>query len=272
MPQTTQTLYAIGGGINWKSPRILDGFIERAGGTKARIVILPQASSEDDTGEFYRDHFRKLGVKNPLALEFRLRADADRPAYLSVLRKATGIFIGGGAQMRVTALAGGTQLECELLAAFQRGVIVGGTSAGAAVLSKVMIAYGRRGSTPRERSATLSPGLGFSDRIIFDQHFRERNRIGRLLYAVAMHPGLLGIGIDEDTAAIVEDDAFVTVAGPGGVTIVDGREMKDTNVGDVIGSRPIAVSGLKVHVLTAGCSFDIESGLANIPKVYLPDD
>jgi cyanophycinase len=267
-----QTLVAIGGAINWKAPKVLDEFILRAGGARARIVILPQASGEQDAGEFYRNAFRERGVKNPIALEFRQRAEADKPKYLEAVRKASGIFIGGGTQMRVTVLTGGTALEAELLAAYRRGAVVGGTSAGAAVLSKVMLAYGKGGATPRERIAQFSPGLGFTDKIIFDQHFRQRDRFGRLVYAISMHPGLLGLGVDENTAAIVEDDASVTVAGAGAVTIVDGREMSDTNVADIEGSRPVAISGLKIHVLTAGCSFDIPSRSALIPKIYLPDN
>jgi cyanophycinase len=136
-------------------------------------------------------------------------------------------------------------------------------------MSKVMLAYGKGGATPRERIAQFSPGLGFTDRIIFDQHFRQRDRLGRLAYAISMHPGSLGVGVDENTCAIVEDDRHITVCGRNAITIVDGKEMQSTNAAEMEGSRPVAVSGLKIHVLTEGCSFDMKTNKATIPFLQL---
>ena len=263
-------LMAIGGAVNFEEPVMFREFIRHAGGTQANIVILPQASSLADTGAEYLKKFQDLGVqRKPIVLDFRDRADADRPEHLEALRSATGVFITGGTQMRIPALIGGSTLEVELLAAYQRGAIVGGTSAGAAVLSKIMLAYGRSGATPRERIAQFTPGLGFTDKIIFDQHFRQRDRLGRLAYAVATHPGLLGVGVDENTAAIVEDDKCINVCGRNAVTIVDGKSLTATNVAEVTGSRPIAVSNLTVHIMTEGCTFDIPSRSASLPKIHL---
>jgi cyanophycinase len=231
-------------------------------------VVLPQASSLADTGTGYCETFQKLGVKKkPISLEFRDRSQADKKSNLNALRKATGIFIAGGTQMRLTSLMGGTVFEKELLAAYQRGAVIAGTSAGTAVQSKIMIAYGRGGATPRERIAQFSTGFGFTDRIIFDQHFRQRDRLGRLAYAISMHPGALGVGVDENTAAIVEDDRHIMVCGRNAITIVDGKNMKATNVAEVTHSQPIAVSGLIIHVLTPGCSFDMQSRTAVIPRI-----
>ena len=171
--------------------------------------------------------------------------------------------------MRLPAVIGGTPLEAAILDAYQRGVIIGGTSAGAAVMPKVMIAYGKRGATPREGMAQFAPGLGLTDRIVFDQHFRQRDRLGRLLYLIAAHPGLLGIGIDENTAAIVEDESFVTVSGAGAVTIVDGSGMESTNVAEIQKRGAVAVSNVRIHILTGGCSFDIGTRKAMIPGLQL---
>ena len=259
---------AIGGALNLEEPRIFEEFIQRAGGPDARIVVLPQASSLPETGQEYSQVFKKLGVKTtPVSLEFRERAQANRKQHLDRLRQATGIFFTGGTQMRLTSLLGGTKIEQELLAAYRRGVVIAGTSAGTAVQSKVMIAYGRGGPTPRERIAQFSTGFGFTDRIIFDQHFRQRDRLGRLAYAISMHPGALGVGVDENTAAIVEDDRYITVCGKNAITIVDGKNMKATNVAEITNSRPVAVSGLVIHVLTEGCSFDMETRTAVIPRI-----
>lgn len=264
------TLMAIGGAVDFEEPSIFREFIRRSGGAMARILVLPQASGLKGSGKEYVKAFHGLGVKTkPLALEFRERRLADRKQHLEAIRNATGIFLAGGTQMRITALVGGTDFEYELLAAFKRGAVVAGTSAGTAVMSKVMIAYGKSGATPREGLARFSPGLGFTDRIVFDQHFRQRDRLGRLAYAVAMHPGLLGVGVDENTCAIVEDDALITVCGNHAITIIDGKEMTATNAAEVEGARPVAVSGLKIHVLTSGCSFNMKDRTAKIPPLKL---
>ena len=262
------TLMAIGGAVESEESSIFLEFIKRAGAKEARIVVLPQASSLAETGKEYSQVFRKLGVKNkPVSLEFRDRAQADRKDHLKLLRQATGIFIAGGTQMRLTSLLGGTQFEEELLAAYRRGAVIAGTSAGTAVQSKLMIAYGRGGPTPREGIARFGAGFGFTDRIVFDQHFRQRDRLGRLVYAISMHPGTLGVGVDENTAAIVDEDRYITVCGRNAITIVDGKRMKATNVPEITNSRPVAVSGLLIHVLTEGCSYDMKTRTAVIPRM-----
>ncbi|RPH56800.1 MAG: cyanophycinase [Chloroflexi bacterium] len=258
------TLMAIGGAMDKESPVVMREFIRRAGGAAARIVILPQASAQADTGEYYIARFKELGAGEAVALEFRQRGAMDTPEQIDQIRDATGIFLTGGAQMRIAALYGGTKLEAELLAAYRRGCLVGGTSAGAAILSKTMIAYGKGGPTPRERIAQFSPGLGFTDKFIFDQHFRQRDRLGRLIYAVAAYPGALGVGLDENTAAIVEDDVALTVCGAGGVTLVDGRQIGYTDVAEVENRGPVAVSNLKIHVLTHGSRY--QNGEVFIPE------
>lgn len=262
------TLMAIGGALDFEEPVIFQEFIKRAGGKEAEIVVLPQASSLPETGQEYSQILQNLGVKSkPVSLEFRDRSQTDRKRHLELLRQATGIFIAGGTQMRLTSLLGGTKFEEELLAAYRRGAVIAGTSAGTAVQSKLMLAYGRGGPTPREGIARFSTGFGFTDRIVFDQHFRQRDRLGRLVYAISMHPGALGVGVDENTAAIVEDDRQITVCGKNAITIVDGKNMKATNVAEITHSRPVAVSGLIIHVLTEGCSFDMKSRTALIPRL-----
>lgn len=267
-----KTLMAMGGALNKNNPVVLREFIRRAGGAQARIAILPQASALADTGDYYQNFFRELGAGEAAAIEFRQRNEADSPERLAVLQKATGIFIAGGNQMRLMPLISGSAFEIELQKAYLRGVIVGGTSAGAAILSRVMLAYGKSGPTPREGIAQFLPGLGFTEKILFDQHFRQRDRFGRLAYAVAASPGLLGVGIDEDTAAIVLDEDEITVAGSGSVTIVDGSQIHQTDVAEIEKKGPIAVSGLILHILNAGCTYVRSARKASIPmKVLLSE-
>jgi cyanophycinase len=263
------TLMPIGGNESHKRPAILQEFVHRAGGNRADIVIFPQPSVLADTGQEYASLFLKLGACSARSLEFRTRAEAFAENFLSAVQSASGIFISGGTQMRLPALIGGTPLEAAILDAYRHGVIVAGTSAGAAVMPKVMIAYGKGGPTPREGIAQFASGLGLTEKIVFDQHFRQKDRLGRLIYLIASNPSLLGVGIDENTAAIVEDESFITVTGASAVTIVDGSELEATNVAEVENSGAVAVSGIRIHVLTSGCSYDVKTRKADIPKLEL---
>lgn len=261
-----KTLMPMGGALDErKEPAVLMEFVRRAGGKGARILIFPQASQRRDTGREYVDMFKSFGAKEAVTLEFRERSLANAKEHIRLVRKASGIFFCGGTQMRISAFMGGTKLEGELLKAYQRGCIVGGTSAGASILSRTMVAYGKGGSSPRERILQMSPGLGFTDKFIFDQHFREHDRLGRLIYAVASHPGILGLGIDEDTAAIIENDSHVTVCGSGAVTIVDGRQISETDIAEIENSGAVAVSNLIVHVLTHDSVYNAKNGRASLP-------
>lgn len=265
-------LMPMGGALDEaKKPEVLMEFLRRAGGGEARILIFPQASERRDTGKEYVELFKSFGAGEAVSLEFRTRAEAGTPEQVDLIRSATGIFFSGGTQMRLSVTLGGSALEPELIAAYRRGCILGGTSAGASILSKTMIAYGKGGPSPRERIVQFSAGLGFTDKFVFDQHFRQRDRLGRLMYAVATHPGTFGVGIDEDTAVILEDDAQVTVAGSGSVTIVDGNEIVATDVAEVEERGAVAISNLRVHVLTKGCVFDGRTRLASLPLKPLLD-
>lgn len=267
------TLMPMGGALDEvKKPEVLMEFINRAGGKRARIVILPQASQRRDTGREYVELFKAFGAKEAITLEFRSRDLVDAKENFQIIRKATGIFFSGGTQMRIAAIIGATQMESELLRAYQNGCVVGGTSAGASILSATMVAYGRGGASPRERILQMSAGLGFTNKFIFDQHFRQRDRLGRLIYAVASHPGIVGVGIDEDTAAVIENDSKITVYGSGAVTIVDGKQITGTDIAEVENGGAVAVSNLVVHVLTRGSVYDGKTRHASIPlKTLLVD-
>ena len=264
------TLMPMGGALDErKDPAVLKEFLRRAGGKRAKILIFPQASARRDTGKEYVEMFKDFGAKEAVSLEFRTRAEAGTSEQVRQIRKASAIFFSGGTQMRISTVMAGTILETELLAAYCRGCVVGGTSAGASILSKTMVAYGRGGPSPREGMIHFSAGLGFTDKFTFDQHFRQRDRLGRLIYAVSTNPGVVGVGIDEDTAAIVEDDSRLTVCGSGAVTIVDGFQVTDTDVAEVENGRAAAVAGLRVHVLTHNSVYDGRSHTAALPRRQL---
>ncbi|MFY2763088.1 cyanophycinase [Arenimonas sp. MALMAid1274] len=241
------------------SPDILRRFVKLCGGLDADIVIIPTASKLRDTGPRYETLFRELGAGRAESMDFDTRRDADEPGRLARLEQATGIFFTGGNQLRLTTLLGGTGVARVIRSQNARGVHVAGTSAGAAVLSEHMIAFGEEGGSPRAGSVRLAPGLGLTNRFIIDQHFRQRDRFGRLTTALAFNPFAIGIGLDEDTAAFIGPDNELEVVGSGGVTVVDAHGLQFSSMDQAEEGDPVCVLGLAVHVLIAGATFNLHT-------------
>ena len=244
------------------SPQILRRFVELAGGDAADIVVIPTASLSPSTGTRYERLFAELGAHRVISLDFDTRRDAEEPGRLERLGKATGIFFTGGNQLRLSTLIGGTSVARAVRKMNAAGVTVAGTSAGAAFISEHMIAFGDEGSTPVAGSVRLAPGLGLTNRFIIDQHFRQRDRLGRLITALAYNPFAVGIGLDEDTAAFIGPDETIEVEGSGGVTIVDPSEVSHSSIGEVPEGQPVCVLGLRLHILVAGATFNLHTRLA----------
>ena len=238
---------------------ILRRFIEVSGGKSARIAIVPTASKLDDTGRRYEKLFRQLGADEAKSLPILTRADAAKQEWLDYIEKANGIFITGGNQLRLTTIIGGTPLAKAIRRANVRGVAVGGTSAGAAILSEHMIAYGDEGHTPHAGRVTLVPGFGLTNRIMIDQHFRQRDRLGRLLSALAYNPFAVGVGLDEDTAAFIDHAKKITVVGAGAITIVDASELSHSSIAETKEGKPVCMTNVRLHVLVDGGTFDLET-------------
>ncbi len=253
-------LMPIGGAEDKTRERhILGRFVELCGGPGACVAIIPTASiTPTETGARYADVFGRLGAAT-YVVDVQDRRQANDSAVAALLDGVTGIFMTGGEQMRLASHLGGTLLGQKVRACLQAGVTIAGTSAGASAMSQHMIAFGRSGSTPSQRMVQLAPGLGLTERVIIDQHFRQRDRIGRLMTAVAYNPAMLGMGIDEDTAVIVGPDQQCEVLGSGCVTIVDGSQMQYTDIHRARRHDRIAAMGMTVHVLTAGCLYNLET-------------
>jgi cyanophycinase len=244
---------------------ILRKFIEVAGGKSARIAIIPTASVLSETGSKYEALFDSLGARDATALPYAERADAQRADWMATLEKATGIFLTGGNQLRLSTILGGTDVARMIRRLNARGVHVGGTSAGAAILSEHMIAFGKEGSTPRAGAASLAPGFGLTNRVVVDQHFRQRDRLGRLLASLAYNPFAIGLGLDEDTAAFIDPDDRIEVVGSGAITIVDVSQLKHSSMAEASESEPICMIGVQVHILTQGATFDMKTRTARPP-------
>ncbi len=266
--QTRGWIVPIGGAENKENDRrILRRFVEASGGDEADIVVIPTASKMHETGPRYEALFRELGAARVGVMDFDTRRDCQEPNRLQRIEEATGIFFTGGNQLRLTALLGGTPVAQLIRKRNAAGVTVGGTSAGASILSEHMIAFGDEGSSVIAGSVRLAPGLGLTNRFVIDQHFRERDRLGRLITALAYNPFAIGIGLDEDTAVFIGPDEVLEVEGSGGVTVVDASDVSFSSADSASEGQPVAVLGLKVHVLVAGTTFDLNARTASAAKL-----
>src|SRR5215210_1987035 len=194
--------------------RILSRFVQLSGGSDARLAVIPAASAmPTELGGRYCEIFTALGAASARVIHVDDRRQANDPENVSLLNDMTGIFLTGGEQLRLVSYLGGTRLAEKIDLCLDSGATVAGTSAGASSLSQHMIAFGRSGGVPSQRMVQLSPGLGLTNRVIIDQHFRQRDRFGRLMTAVALNPAEIGLGIDEDTAVIIGPDDDCEVVG-----------------------------------------------------------
>jgi cyanophycinase len=254
----------IGGAENKENDRhILERFVQLSGGSDANIVVIPTASKLHETGPRYEKLFRELGAAQVESMDFDTRRDCHEAGRLRRIEEASGIFFTGGNQLRLTALLGGTPIAKLVRARNAQGVTVGGTSAGASILSEHMIAFGDEGSSVISGSVRLAPGLGLTNRFIIDQHFTQRDRLGRLLTALAYNPFAVGIGLDEDTAAFIGPDETVEVGGSGGVTVVDAADVTFSSMDSVSEGQPVCMLGLRLHVLVAGATFNLHTRVAD---------
>jgi cyanophycinase len=257
-PSTTPTLFIIGGAEDRVGrASLLRQFVKLAGGRRSRLVLVPTASSfQDEVVDSYTEAFTRLGAPGVSVVNPATRAEAHDPDLMALVDDATGVFISGGSQLRLSQLLPGTPLGEALHRAHDRGAVIGGTSAGASIMSDFMISMGDEGIMPRQRASQISAGLGLVRGVVVDQHFDQRSRYGRLMSVIAPSPHLLGIGIDEDTAMVVTDGREFTVRGSGAVFVVDCTTAV-TDAPDARAGAPMLVSGATVHTLPAGATFDL---------------
>ncbi len=255
---------------------ILKDFVQASGGIRARIAVIPTASSLGDAVvEVYDALFRSLGADDVIAIRPESRDEAHDPDLVARLHTATGIFMTGGNQLKLSSVVSGTPLGQAIREAHARGVVVAGTSAGASIQSSHMVAFGGPGATPKQRMTQVAAGLGLLKDAVIDQHFDQRNRYGRLLMIVSQSPQLLGLGVDEDTAAVVTEEEgrqLLSVLGKGAVTVFDPARMV-TNAYEAKRSTPLLASGVVLHVLPSGSVFDLTARqLVPQPPPVDPED
>ncbi len=260
-------LIAIGGGEDKEGDcLILKEFVRLAGGEKAKIAIVTTATESPEVAATkYDEVFKKLGAKETIPVSVSQRSDAMEPNCCEAIEKATGIFFTGGDQLHITSLMGGTDLQRAILKSYENGIIVGGTSAGAAIIGNSMIISGDSDENPRMGAVEIAAGTDFIVGCIVDTHFSQRGRHGRLMTAIAHQPQDIGFGIDENTAMVISKNKF-KVIGAGAVTVIDGSTMSYSDIPFVERGQSLALADVKIHVIPNEYEFDLKARTMIIPK------
>jgi cyanophycinase len=260
-------LLLIGGNedMDERDMRILPRLVELAGGRKSRILVCAAASAEPDRSlEAFRKDLEKLGVEEVLRSPLSSRLEAESDELIDMLERCTAVLLTGGDQLRATSMMAGTRFGDRLKERHQReGLLIAGTSAGAAAMSSTMIIRGI-GDTVRRDAVELAPGLGLLRDITVDTHFDRGGRVHRLMTVLAQNPATVGIGIDEDTAIEITPNRKLTVWGKGIVMVFDGRA-GHTNAADVTGREAMALTDIKVHVLPERYGLDLKTLTPIVP-------
>ncbi|GAX88675.1 cyanophycinase [Effusibacillus lacus] len=258
MSQRPGHLVVIGGAEDKKGEcKILREFVRLSGGPRARIVVMTVATELPlEVGAEYMEVFDRIGVEDVRTFDVSNRANANAESAVKAIEKATGVFFTGGDQVRITNLLGGTKIDAILHKRHEEGMVLGGTSAGASMMSNIMIIEGEPETNPRLGAVEMGAGMEFIPGVVIDQHFAQRGRIGRLLSAVAKYPHHLGIGIDENTALLLKDHVF-EVIGDGAVTVLDAGAMTYSNAPGLHNNDNLAMCGIVIHVLPAGYRFHL---------------
>ncbi|HHY78457.1 MAG TPA: cyanophycinase [Clostridiales bacterium] len=253
------TLIIIGGAEDKTADKRILKIVHRlSGGDNSTIAVVTTATNSPfDAEREYKEIFMSLGCKAVYGINVTNRAQADDRRLIKQIKECDCIFFVGGDQLRISSILGGTEFHKTILDSLENGKIIAGTSAGASMMSQVMIVEGKDDEAPRKCTLKMAPGMGLLQGVIIDQHFNQRGRMGRLLAAIAQNPGIIGLGIDEDTAAIVDENLAFRVVGSGVVTVIDGRDISFTNTSEQNSEEPLAITNVKIHVFPEGYGFNL---------------
>jgi cyanophycinase len=257
--QTRGTIVLIGGAEDRTGDRLVLREVASRAGQGPLVVATVATAHPERAWRAYRRSFQQLGVKRIAHLHVPDRTAAHSPAALALIADARVVFFTGGDQVRITSVIGGTPLCDQIIRAFKRGSTVAGTSAGASVMSEMMLVPGDRFESHTVRdSLAMAPGLGLVADMIIDQHFAARGRLSRLMGAVAQNPRALGVGVDEDTAFVIHH-GHCTVVGAGAVYIVDANSSSSSNLSEADADRTMSLFDVRLHVLSSTDVFDLKT-------------
>ncbi len=261
MEKSNRALIIIGGKEDRSNDKlILSEVARRVGSGKLVVSTVAMASGTEELFDQYEKAFRSLGVKHLYNLHINSRDEAKLDSKLRILDDAHGVFFTGGDQVRITSQIGDTPIYQRIREIYDDGGVIAGTSAGASAMSETMLVHGGdEKSHVIGESVRMAPGLGLIGGVIIDQHFMERGRVGRLIGAVAQNPKNLGIGIDEQTAIVVERGTGFYVLGSGAVYVFDGSEVSYSNIAEEDMSKTLSIYDLRMHMLSQGDGFDLRA-------------
>lgn len=264
-------LVIIGGGEDKTADKkILKEVVKLSKGDKAKIGIVTTATKEPKkAGQEYENIFRNLGVKEITTINVNDRESSNIKDTFGEIMDCNCLFFVGGDQLRISSIIGGTEFHKLLHDFCSDGRVIAGTSAGASMMSEIMIVEGESEEAPRKCTIKMAPGMGLIEGVIIDQHFNQRGRIGRLLTGVAQNPHIVGIGIDEDTAVIVNGNESFYVLGKGVATIVDGRSIEYTNITEQYPDDPLALTNVIIHILPENYGYNL---MENRPIIITKDN
>ncbi len=254
--------------LNFFELGILRRIVEEIGGHDKRIEVITTASMIPvEVGENYKNAFGKIGCKDIGLMHIRNRTDALNPDYIQRLKECDSIMFSGGNQLRLTSTFGGTQFLHIILERYndEEKFLVAGTSAGAMAMSNTMIYEGNAVVAHLKGEVKITTGLGFMDDVIFDSHFEKRGRFGRLAQAVASNPSCIGIGLGEDTGVLISNGNKMEAIGSGLVVILDGHDIRHSNIADIPDGCPISIENMKVHFLEKG------NGYLATERIFIPE-
>jgi cyanophycinase len=251
--------------------RIITESAQQAG---SKIEVITTASQIPElVGTEYIEAFNQLNVTHVNVLDIRTREDAGKKEYLDRIRQADVVMFSGGDQLRLSSIFGGTEFLQILKTRYQKEkFVIAGTSAGAAAASTNMIYRGQSNKALIKGEVQITAGLGFIDSVIIDTHFVQRGRIGRLLYAVASNPGMLGIGLGEDAGLLITEGTMMEAIGSGLTILVNGRKMAETNIYDVEMGSPVSIKNMRVSVMSIFDKYDLETNQLIIKKAIKVED
>lgn len=256
--------------LNFFELGILRRIVEETGGTATRIEVVTTASMiPQEVGENYLDAFGKIGCTDIGVMHIRNRTDSINEEYIERIKNCDAVMFSGGNQMRLTSTFGGTQFLQILLERYhnEENFLVAGTSAGAMAMSNTMIYEGNATRAHLKGEVKITTGLSFMRDVIFDSHFEKRGRFGRLAQAIATNPACIGIGLGEDTGMLITDGNRMEAIGSGLVMIIDGHEIRHSNIADIPDGNPISIENMKVHFCEKGNGYLVRERLF-LPEVH----
>ena len=248
--------------LNFFSLQILSRIMHEAGGHDANIEVITSASSiPEEIGQNYLDAFHKLGCTNIHIMNIRNREDAMKPEMVQRIKNCDSVMFSGGNQLRLSAIFGGTEFLEILNERYEteEKFIIAGTSAGAMAMSNTMIYQGNSSEALFKGEVKITTGLAFIKDVIIDSHFVTRGRFGRLTQAVASNPSCLGIGLGEDTGVLISEGRYMEAVGSGLVIIIDGHNIRHSNIADLKEGSPLSIENLIVHVMAKGNHYDLKT-------------